>query len=389
MNTKYRKTALAAAMATIALGLAGAAQAFEFGSNGWTASFDGGLNAFVVSGKTDRLNGADVSLSETRVMNGWNPTNFNAHFTAPKFNDLTVSGNFRYSAGLGSQADSTGGPNMNMQVRIADINIAGGFGSIGIGRSWAIFNSQAVLNDTADGMGVGSLCGYPGSSGGAGTTCGRIGVGYSWTAFAARVEYDTPNMGGFSARIGLMDPANPGGFQTKTPRLEAEGTFANKFDGGAYKFWVGGLHQNLDGVANGPSATMSGVDVGTRIDVAVFGLTGAYTSTKGFGFAGGLHDAGAINKTTGAAAKAKQWYVDGSYRLGGTTFGVSTGQGKQDADVANGFAESKSTLNTVYVHHDLTPQLHLTVEYDQYKNQDASTTLLKYNLVAVGMSYDF
>ena len=66
MKVKYRRTelALAVSASVLSLGLAAPVQAVEFGSkDGWSASMDGSINAFVVSTKADRLNGADASGS--------------------------------------------------------------------------------------------------------------------------------------------------------------------------------------------------------------------------------------------------------------------------------------------------------------------------------------
>jgi hypothetical protein len=54
-------------------------------------------------------------------------------------------------------------------------------------------------------LGVGS--GASGRSGGA-TTLGGIGTGYIYAAWKGQATYTTPNMGGFQAKIGLMNPNN-------------------------------------------------------------------------------------------------------------------------------------------------------------------------------------
>lgn len=404
MKGKHGRRRLAgiASVALASLAAAQPAYAVEFGTkDGWSASFDGIINAFAISAKADRLGGADSSVTETRITSGWNPSKFNAHFKAPEVNALTVSGNFQYAARLtgdGADGVSAGGPNQQMDVRVLDVNLSGGFGSIGVGRSWGIFNSQAIINDGASGLGVGALCGLPGGI--VGGQCGRIGTGYSWTAFASRIEYDTPDLGGFTARIGLFDPGQPGGsvsFQTKTPRIEAEGTFAAKFDAAAFKVWAGVLDQQLSAKDGGPSASMKGVDGGAHVDVGPLGLTAAYTKTKGFGLgnyaglgAGGIK-LGGIFCSAGAckAAEANQWYAEVDYRIGKTTLGASTGKGKQKDDARFGIAKIDATLNMVYVHHDLTPQLHVMAEYTTYKGDLNGRNDTKYSFISLGAQYDF
>jgi len=389
-----------AALASLAT--AQPAHAVEFGTkDGWSASFDGNVNAFAISAKADRIGGADSSVTESRITSGWNPSKFNAHFKAPEVNGLRVSGNFQYAARLtgdGTDGVSAGGPNQQMDVRVLDINLSGGFGTIGVGRSWGIFNSQAIINDAGSDHGVGALCGLPGSM--VGGQCGRIGTGYSWTAFASRIEYDTPDLGGFSARIGLFDPGQPGGsvsFQTKTPRIEAEGTFATKFDAVGVKVWLGVLDQKLSSKDGGPSTSMKGADAGAHVDVGPLGLTAAYTKTKGFGLgnyaglgAGGIK-LGGIFCSGGAckAAEADQWYAEVDYQLGATTLGASTGKGKQKEDAAFGIGKIDATLNMVYVKHALTPQLKATLEFTTYKGELNGRTDTKYSFVAIGAQYDF
>ena len=398
-----RRLALAAGVAAAGLGTVLPAQAVEFGTKeGWSASFDGIINAFAISAKADRIGGVDSSVSETRITSGWNPSKFNAHFKAPEVNGLTVSGNFQYATrltGNGSDGVSAGSPNLQQDVRVLDVNIAGAFGSIGIGRSWAIFNSQAIINDGGSGLGVGALCGLPGNM--VGGQCGRIGTGYSWTAFSSRIEYDTPDFGGFSARVGLFDPGQPSGlpvsFQTKSPRIEAEATYAAKFDGGALKVWAGILNQDLGGKDGGPSTTTRGWDTGAHLDFGPLGVTGAYTKTKGFGLgnyaglgAGGIKLGGIFCTATACkAADADQWYAEVDYRIAKTTIGASTGKGKQKADAAFGIQSIDATLNMVYVHHDLTPQLHVMAEYTTYKGDLSGRSDTKYSFFSLGMQYDF
>lgn len=398
-----RPLARLAGAALAGLAAAQSAHAVEFGTkDGWSASFDGNVNAFAIAAKADRIGGIDSSVTESRITSGWNPSKFNAHFKAPEVNGLTVSGNFQYAARLtgdGTDGVSAGGPNQQMDVRVLDINLSGGFGSIGVGRSWGIFNSQAILNDGGSGLGVGALCGLPGEM--VGGQCGRIGTGYSWTAFASRIEYDTPDLGGFSARVGLFDPGQPSGlpvsFQTKSPRIEAEATYAAKFGGGAFKVWAGVLNQDLASRAGGPSTTLEGWDAGAHLDFGPLGLTGAYTKTRGFGLgnyaglgAGGIK-LGSIFCTATAckAADADQWYVEADYRLGNTTIGASTGKGKQKDDARFGIGKIDATLNMVYVHHDLTPQFHVMGEFTTYKGDLDGRNDTKYRFFSVGMQYDF
>ncbi len=408
---RSRGTGMGAGAALALVMSAGPVQAVEFGSaDGWNASFDGVIHAFSVNAKAKTIGGVGSSIAESRFTSGFNPSKFNAHFRAPKVEGLTVTGNFQYAANIAGGSGgptSAGGGNGGMDVRVLDINLAGDWGSVAIGRSWGIFNGSAIVHDQASGTGVGALCGVPGGAGGG--TCGRIGTGYTWTAFASRIEYDTPNLGGFSGRFGLFDPAtsnNPAGaFQTKSPRLEAEVSFGDKFGGGAYKLWTGALYQSLSApAAGGASAKLQGADVGARIDIAGLGVTGAYTKTKGFGASGfkfgvfsGIYGPYAGKEGIVCTATActetsdTQMFLDASYKMNNTRVGFSTGVGKQTANAAFAIPDIKNKLNMLYVHHSITPQAQLTFEYDQFKSESGvlGGTQTKYNLWVVGLNYVF
>jgi hypothetical protein len=388
MKSKYGRTKLALAVggAVFAMGVATSASAADVGGkDGWNVSFDGLIDTFVIKSKNDV---AGSTYDETRIASGWDPSKFNAHIAAPKQGGLAVTGNFQFVAPVtGSNGSlSAGAGDTAVTARVLDINIAGDFGTVAIGRSWGIFNSQATISEYGSGNGVGSLCG--GVIGGGGT-CGRIGYGYTWTAFAARVEYDTPNLGGLSARVGLFDPTSEGGaYKTKSPRVEAEVTFAQKH----WKVWGGALSQKLDDAGAGAgSSKLTGADVGANFSMAGVGVTAAYTATKGFfwtkddanlfgGF--GLNCGGGND-----ACKLKQYYVDVSYTVGPAQFGVSHGNGQSSESQSN----LDNTLNMVYLHYNLTKQLVATVEYNTQVDKVKSTGVKTADLstFAVGAQLNF
>ena len=396
LRSRGARIGTVAGAVAVAMGASAPAHAVQFATDdGWSAAFDGVISAFYVQTKDASDSGAAPSANEARIMSGFNPSKFNAHFGAPTANGLKVTGNFQFAANISGNSTggaSAGAPNndsngfFGMDVRVLDINVAGDWGTVSMGRSWGIFSGSSIVYDEASGSGVGHLCGTAGNT--FGGTCGRIGAGYTWTAFAARLEYDTPDLGGFSARLGLFDPANGTGAQTKTPRIEAEGSYGGKFDSGAYKLWVGGLTQSLSApVGGGHSATMNGVDLGAHVDVGGFGLTLAGASTKGFG-AGGFKFGG-IDPASGEVTKDTQAYVDASYKAGSTRFGASWGMGKQDA-TATAFDATKSKLGMLYVHHDLTPQARLSVELDNWNstNETTGANQSKYKVFTVGLLYN-
>jgi hypothetical protein len=384
----------------MALGVAAPAHAIGFEKDGWSATFDGEMHGFGVSGKSDDV-GTTKGITETRVVSGWNPSKFNAHFAAPAYEGLKVTGNFQYAANITNGANGSD----NVDVRVLDINVSGSFGTLSVGRSWAIFDGSAIVaEEGSGGGGVGNQClgTSPQVTSVVGKgSCGRMGSGYTWTNFDSRIEYDTPDLGGFSARFGVFDGGsgtrdNTGvAFQNKSPRLEAEATFASTFSGGSFKVWIGALNQKLDVSANSASTISSvklqGANFGGRVDLGGFALAGNVTNNKGFGIVGAKYAGIACSATDCESLKDRSQYVDASYKLANTRFGASYGTGKQDASSKVGTDQYKAKHGMLYVHHNITPQAVLTLEYDdvKVKNETVGVDVQKYKLLVVGMNFFF
>jgi hypothetical protein len=411
---KKMQVATLAGAVVLALGSIASAQAAGFSSDGWNASFDGELHGFYVSTHGDNITNAlgvttTKSYTDSRIESGFNPSKFGAHFAAPSYDGLQVTGNVQFASNIiaGNSQEAGGATSWgagSIDTRVLDINVAGSFGTVSVGRSWAIYDGSAIVAEEGSGVGVGNLCfaaSQPGSNV-SGGTCGRIGTGYTWTNFGARIEYDTPDMGGFSARIGMFDGQSGlnATFYTpifkNSPRFEAEGTFAGKFDGGSYKVWLGTLSQTLSAntnSANTASTKLSGTDFGARVDFGGLAVAGNVSNTKGFGISGKKYH-GFVPTATGIDnLKATFEFIDVSYKVSNTRFGASWGTGKQDADAAALFGgdQLKVTHDMLYLHHNLTPQAVLAVEYDTVKAKDSTIGVdtAKYNLWSVGLSYYF
>ena len=92
--------------------------------------------------------------------------------------------------------------NGQINIRETSGSIAGAFGSVLVGRSLGIHQSNAILNDMLlFGVGGGA------SAGNNNTTLGRIGIGYLYTDFQPQVSWTLPDLGnGFGAKVGIFDP---------------------------------------------------------------------------------------------------------------------------------------------------------------------------------------
>ena len=76
--------------------------------------------------------------------------------------------------------------NGQINIRETSGSIAGSFGTVLVGRSLGIHQSNAILNDMLlFGVGGGA------SAGNNNTTLGRIGIGYLYTDFQPQVVMDT------------------------------------------------------------------------------------------------------------------------------------------------------------------------------------------------------
>ncbi len=388
MNIK-KKIALAAIPAVMALSATDvSSKVLLMSDSGWEVSFDGAANAFhtytstgsmetlgvynqyttggetaasvimngagnanVVNGTFQNLeSGQDISsISVGLLPNVWGFT-----VKAPTKNGLDVSGRL----GLYTHMNATGnsGDNNVVNIRETSLTVSGSFGSVLMGRSLGIHNSNAILNDMTL-FGVGVAAGNI-----AGTTLGRIGVGYVYADWYPQITWTTPGLGPIGAKIGIMQ-ATPlqsstgaDATNTKYPRVEAQLDYSVDLgDLGAY-VWVDGQYQslsrtlgesqlyearnngvsNLSGVARtaidddqAENVDVGGVSFGTRLTFQGFKLvaTGFYNHGLGMQFQGNL--AGNYSGSLDERGKARHFYggyIQGTYDFGqGTNIGYSYG----------------------------------------------------------------
>jgi len=260
------------------------------------------------------------------------------------------------SARLGLYTHMNGGNNSLgngvLNIRETSGSIAGSFGTVLVGRSLGIHQSNAILSDMLL-FGVGAAS----SAGNSGTTLGRIGLGYLYTDFQPQVSWTLPGMdgmaGSFGAKIGIFDPndvtADTAGFSATdkhAPRVEAQITYGSSIGGLGIDLWVDGTYQNTGRTTaqvanvNGLSGTTdsdgdedvdsAGVGFGTKLNYQGFTLTASGFYATGLGMrgqhtlaasttVGALDDIGKERKSYGG-------YIQGTYDFGqGTSVGYSFG----------------------------------------------------------------
>ncbi len=259
-------------------------------SNGWSFTFGGNVNAFLVYEKpsdnaapTATPGGIVAGGGEgaTRIRTGLLPA-FAVFDAKGKEGNTDLGVHFGFAPQIQCGGDPLTGQvfhdcfGAQIDMRQVYLTVGGAWGQILAGRELGLFGRQNILTDQTL-FGVGATGGQ--ISGG--TTLGRIGFGYIYPQFKAQMTYSTAAGRPFQLSIGVFDPASNGPYTTiELPRLEAEGVWA----AGNTKVWVGGLVQNngTGGVAD-EKATSWGGTGGVRFGNPTFSLTASGYYGKGLG----------------------------------------------------------------------------------------------------------
>jgi hypothetical protein len=295
----------------LVVGAASAAEAqltMQMG-NGWSFTFAGNVNAFLVyddvnSAGVDPLGGKGAAGIRTGLLPAFavfdakgkeGATDLGVHFGfAPQiqcgYNPPPIGGAATSGASVNGQGHDCQGAQIDM--RQVYLTVGGSWGQILAGRELGLFGRQNILNDQTL-FGVGAT----GGAAGQGTTLGRIGFGYIYPDFKAQMTYSSAPGRPFNFSIGLFQPAqNPPFLTVQIPRVEAEGVWSS----GNSKVWVGGLAQtNKTDEITGVSETgfAWGGTGGVRVGTPMFSVTGTAYYGKGIGnilmFLGGAVGTGA------------------------------------------------------------------------------------------------
>jgi hypothetical protein len=295
----------------LVVGAASAAEAqltMQMG-NGWSFTFAGNVNAFLVyddvsDAGVDPLGGEGASGIRTGLLPAFavfdakgkeGSTDLSVHFGfAPQiqcgYNAPAAGGAATGGASVGGQGHDCFGAQIDM--RQVYLTVGGSWGQILAGRELGLFGRQNILNDQTL-FGVGAT----GGAAGQGTTLGRIGFGYVYPNFKAQMTYSSAPGRPFNFSIGLFQPAqNPPFVTVQIPRVEAEGVYTS----GNNKFWIGATAQtNKTDEITGVSETgfAWGGTGGVRFGSSMFSITGNAWYGKGIGsilmFLGGATGTGA------------------------------------------------------------------------------------------------
>ena len=387
MNNKIKLAVAGAVLASASVANAG----ITWDAGEWTVDMNGNVNAFAIladNGDTATIQGkmtnsesndSTAASINTGLLPSW------LGFTATtRQNDLDTSVTISFQPGAsttGALAGGGGSENRQAFLTFGDKS----WGSVKVGKDLGIFGSTAILNDMTL-LGVGSQ-GVVGSSGGTTTTLGRIGTGYIYADWNGQIAYTTPNMNGFSATVGVMQPWNvtQSGVLSatsagNTDEFGFQGQASYSWTGDfAGKVWAGFFTQEVTGMTDGaatPAAltsnqsdTATAYEAGVSATVMNINLVAYGYSGDGVGTTGLLRDGYA---TDGESRDSDGYYAQATYVIPmGTKLGVSYGESK--LDLASGEAASalvkENEMLTIGAYHPLTKHLNLVAEYSDVESK--------------------
>lgn len=386
-STFYARTIGLFLLASIILPFQTTAQDVSFNTNGWQAQLTGDFPVFLVGSNHEDYSIGNSDQFSTRIMSGFNPANLTFSITAPTQKGLTVSGIVQINThlqGPGIQNDGL------FESRIAQIKIAGDFGTIHAGKGFGIFNSTSI-GDHGSGLGVGRF----GGPDAADATLGRIGTGYTYANFNPRVTYTTPEINGFTIKAGLINPEKPNGsgnrsadLETATPRIEAQIHYNRAFDFGDIQFWSSGLYQNVDVISQDFSYAFSGWELGSKLQTGALTLLGSYSLTNSIGADGliGLNISGGTGLDQ-ADVNASQWYLEATYDFKDILIGGSYGEGDQDSETTpvGSSPAIKNQLAMIFARMPVTDNLMIMMELQDF----SSDAQADYQAIILGTQFSF
>jgi len=187
-----------------------------------------------------------------------------------------------------------------------------------------------------------------------------IGHGYMYTGFQPQITYTTPTKGGLSASFGIFDPNKFAGSETKDPGFQAMANYDWEAGTAKGSVWLGAVHQRTSGTG---SFNASGFELGAKVGIGAFEAV-AY----GFDASGlGLSTVGAMYFSPFAKTDGKGYFLQGTYTVGKTKFGLNFGENRDRGGLLADTNKFRSA--TVGVYHSLNKYITLVGEYNQEKGE--------------------
>ena len=356
--------ALPAAVAAALLAFAATpVNAIGFSQGDATLDINGTVNGFYSHRTEER---AGVKTTDSALTNGLLPGWINFVFTT-KVEGLDIKAHVGFAPGINDKSDVVGLPSDPScgggtgcdspftQIDTRNLYFQFGnteWGTVKLGRDIGLFGQKIILSDmTLLGLGGNSYASTPFN-----TTFGMIGHGYMYTGFQPQITYTTPAFGGFSASAGIFDPNKFAGDETKDPGFQAMANYDWASGAAKGSLWAGAIHQRTSGAG---SFNASGFELGAKIGIGAFEAV-AY----GFDASGlGLSTVGALYLSPFGKTDGKGYFVQGTYTVGKTKFGLNFGENR---DSGGALADTnKFRSATVGVYHSLNKYITLVGEYNQ------------------------
>ena len=395
MNNKIKLAVAGAVLASASVANAG----ITWDAGEWTVDMNGNVNAFAIMADNEDNNSAQGALTNANGGNDPDAASINTGllpawlgFTATtRQNNLDTSVTISFQPGASVTGGLGGGG--TEEARQAFLTFGDkSWGSVKVGKDLGIFGSTAILNDMTL-LGVGSQ-GVVGSAGGTTTTLGRIGTGYLYADWNGQIAYTTPNMNGFSATVGVMQPWNAttsgalSGASTGTSDefgYQGQASYSWTGDLGG-KVWAGFFSQEVTQIGTGGGDdTADAFEGGASISFGNANIVAYGYSGEGMGTTAFLRDG---YDTVGNARDSDGGYVQGTYVIPtGTKLGVSWGVSNLDTTTAEGGAVdlvSENEMLTVGAYHPLTKHLNLVAEYSNVESDSHDGTSSESDIISVG-----
>ena len=397
MNNKIKLAVAGAVLASASVANAG----ITWDAGEWTVDMNGNVNAYaivadnsdsntVLDGLTNNKSNDDTAASiNTGLLPSW--LGFTAT-TRQNNLDTSVTISFQPGGSFGSALAAGGAGNAEQRQAFLTFGDKS-WGSVKVGKDLGIFGSTAILNDMTL-LGVGSQ-GLVGSSGGKTTTLGRIGAGYMYADWNGMIAYTTPNMNGFSATLGLMQPWNATGSTSTVSSTSAGNTDEFGYQGQASyswtgdlggKVWAGFYSQEVTGKTVGTDHSSDAFEGGVSVSFGNANIVAYGYSGDGVGTTGMLRNA---FDTLGNARDSDGGYVQGTYVIPtGTKLGVSWGQSNLDknatGEIAGGTLVEENEMLTVGAYHPLTKHLNIVAEYSAVEARNQAGAENDSDIISVG-----
>ena len=398
MNNKIKLAVAGAVLASASVANAG----ITWDAGEWTVDMNGNVNAFAIMADNEDNNSAQGAMTTANGGNDPDAASINTGllpnwlgFTATtRQNNLDTSVTISFQPGGSFGSALAAGGAGNAEQRQAFLTFGDkSWGSVKVGKDLGIFGSTAILNDMTL-LGVGSQ-GLVGSSGGKTTTLGRIGAGYMYADWNGMIAYTTPNMNGFSATLGLMQPWNATGSTSTVSSTSAGNTDEFGYQGQASyswtgdlggKVWAGFYSQEVTGKTVGTDHSSDAFEGGVSVSFGNANIVAYGYSGDGVGTTGMLRNA---FDTLGNARDSDGGYVQGTYVIPtGTKLGVSWGQSNLDknatGEIAGGTLVEENEMLTVGAYHPLTKHLNIVAEYSAVEARNQAGAENDSDIISVG-----